>query len=99
MRLLKDALHYLFPRRSLQSRIRLLSRDPSSEKSPYLDNEDDWTVRFFMAHGVAKTREDAIRLMKRYPGKPARLIIQTERRKRRIAGRWRRAWERLKRSW
>lgn len=92
-------LKYLFPKRKLQERIRLLSRAASSKQMPYSDAPDGWEVRRLMAHGVAKTREDAIRLMKKYPFKTTRVIIQTERRKRRIAGRFRRAWERLKRSW
>lgn len=95
MRLLK----YLFPRRRLQQRLPLLSRDPSSDQSPYTDDPDPFWVRRLMAAGCAKSRQDAIRLIRRYPGVGIDQLIRSERRRRRLKSRIGWAWFRFRRMW
>lgn len=49
--------------------------------------------------GLAATRADAYRLIRKYKGKPLRDIIRLETRKRSVPKRWKYAWRRFKKIW
>lgn len=87
----------LFPRRKQAQKLPLLSLRYSSADCPYQDQPDDVTVMLMRGAGIIRTRQDAIRCLRDYPGKPLPYIIQREKRKRRFQNRIRRAWRRLKR--
>lgn len=90
---------FLFPKRRLQQCLRLLSLRYSSDDCPYDDPIDGHTEFMLRGEGLIRSRQDAIRCLRDYPGKPLAHIIQKEKRKRRFQNRLRRAWLRLQRRW
>jgi hypothetical protein len=92
-------LRYLFPPRSYRNKLPLLSKEYSSKIGPEVPANLKLGVDMLKGHAVARTDQDALRLIRRYPGKSIRAIIKAEKRKRRPKNRWVRAWQRLKRLW
>jgi hypothetical protein len=92
-------LRYLFPPRTARNKLPLLSKEFSSKIGPDVPAHLTQAVNMLKGHAVARTDQDALRLMRRYPDQSIRQIIKAEKRKRRPANRWVRAWTRLKRLW
>lgn len=92
-------IRYLFPPRSNRNKLPLLSKEYSSKIGPDVPPHLREGVNLLKGHAVARTDQDALRLIRRYNGKSIRAIIKAEKRKRRPANRWLRAWQRLKRLW
>jgi hypothetical protein len=90
---------FLFPKRKLQSKIPLLPLSWSSRDGPYPDEIDHNQEEALRAYAMIRTRQDAIRCLRRYPGLPLQQIIKKEQRQRRFKNRLKLAWRRLKDRW
>lgn len=97
--MISQLFRYLFPRVPNRNRLPLLPLDYSSTVGPTIPDDLAETVRLLKGHAVARTDQDAMRLLKRYPGATVRKIIQTEKRQRKRQNRLVVAVRRLKKLW
>ncbi|MCC6975534.1 MAG: hypothetical protein IT322_16125 [Anaerolineae bacterium] len=98
---IKRIFRYFFPKRRVRQRLPLSPLHYSSAHSPWGDPppELEADIRRLMWQGLAATRQDGYRLLKKHPGKTLREIIRLERRRRYAMPRLRRAWRRWKKVW
>ena len=98
---IKRVYRYFFPKRSVRQRLPLPPLHYSSTTSPWGEPpaELDASIRRLMWQGLAATRQDGYRLLRKHQGKSLREIIKLERRKRYALPQLRRAWRRFKRIW
>ena len=98
---MRKLIRYLFPPIRNKQRLPLLPLDYSSTHSRHGDIPDDVFDKLYMikGYGLARTDQDAYRLLRKYQGQPIQDIVKAEKRKRRRQGRLARAWQRLKRLW
>lgn len=98
--MLRRAFRYFFPKRPVRERLPLPSRRYSS---PNINRQvsvgEEWKVDLIIGNGLARTREDAKRLLLRYSGFSLTRLIKAEKRKRRRSGRLWRAWQRFLARW
>lgn len=98
--MLRRAFRYFFPKRLLRERLPLPSHRYSSPNiNRQVSASEDWKVDLIIGNGLARTREDAKRLLLRYSGFSLTRLIKAEKRKRRQAGRLSRAWRRFLARW
>lgn len=98
---IKRIFRYFFPKRRVRQRLPLPPLHYSSAHSPWGDPppELDADIRRLMWQGLAATRQDGYRLLRKHQGKTLREIIRLERRSRYVHPRLQRAWRRFKRIW
>jgi len=89
---------YLFPKRRLKDQLPLLPNRYSSRRGN-VDRRYADAIRLLKGHGAAKTDQDAMRLLKKHPGRSVLQIIAIAKRERVETPKLARAWERLKRLW
>ena len=94
----RSFLHYLFPSIPLRQRLPLLSREFSSKHGRYKLEADRTVIALLKGYGLARTDQDAQRLLKRYPEASVLHIFKAEKRRRRH-DRIKRAVRRFKRLW
>lgn len=95
--MIRAFLHYLFPYVPLRNRLPLLPRHYSSEYTRS-GAELDEAIHLIKGYGLARTDQDAQRVLQRYPNRSLIEIFRLEKRRRRhnkIA----RAIKRFKRLW
>jgi hypothetical protein len=100
MSLKKLSRFFFFPKRR-RAGLSLLPRRWSSHTNRHGDipaNREEW-VTILRGRSLARTREDAWRMIRYHEGKTLHQIIQIETRKRRIEPPWARAWRKLKEIW
>mgnify|MGYP005847452549 CR=1 FL=1 len=95
--MLRRMFRYFFPRLLPREKLPLPSRRYSSPNiNREIPEEEVWKIDLIIGNGLARTQEDAKRLLMRYPGLSLTRLIKTEKRKRRRLGRLARAWRRFK---
>lgn len=93
-------IKYLFiPKRRLVQKLPLLPLQFSSKNGPAVDPALAQEVWLLKGHSVARTDQDALRLLQKHKGKSAREIIKQVKRKRRFKPWLQTFWHRLKRIW
>ncbi len=93
------ALKYFFPKRRLQQKLPLLPLQYSSKNGPAVDPSLAQEVWLLKGHSVARTDQDALRLLAKHGGMTAQQIIKQVKRKRRFQPFMKTFWRRLKRIW
>lgn len=98
--MLSKIWHYLFPRRMPRQYLPLLPLRYTSEDCPFPEPDDlEHKILMLKGRGLVRTRQDAIRCLRRYPGRPLSFIIASESRPRKFQNRFGRAWRRFWRRW
>jgi hypothetical protein len=92
----KSIFRDIVPRRPLQDKLPKLTRRYSSPHGVELDPNRSVEAFHLMAHGAARSRQDAARLFKLHPDKDLTQILKLEKPKRRKMEALARSWERLK---
>jgi len=93
--MIRAFLHYLFPYIPLRNRMPLLPRHYSSEHARTAAELDE-AIHLIKGYGLARTDQDAQRVLQRYPGHSLITIFKIEKR-RRQRNKIKRAVKRLKR--
>lgn len=97
--MLQRLITYLFPPKKLIHNLPLAPRRYSSKLGERTPEELKEVVFFLQAWGLARTEADAMRLVRKYPGKSIKEIRKAEARERRRFDRWKMFKSRLKRLW
>lgn len=92
-------IKYFLPHRRLQQKLPLLPLQYSSKNGPDVDPDLALEVWLLKGHSVARTDQDALRLLSKYRGMSAKEIIKLTKRHRRFQGYVKTFWRRLKRIW
>jgi hypothetical protein len=99
IRFIINFLKYLLPRRRLKSKLPLLPLQYSSTSGMKVDPQKRRDIDFIKGHGLARTDQDAMRLLSKYAGQSVHQIISNTKRQRRRKQRIVMALSRLKRLW
>jgi len=98
--MLHKFMKYLFPTRSVRDKLPLLSVAYSGEhyRGDSGKINQEW-ITILIQLGIARTRADALRVIKQHKGKTLQQIVNIEKRKHRHVPRMILAWRRFKRLW
>lgn len=99
--MLRKAMGYFFPKRKPRDKLPLLPLRYSSDHSPYGKPPAKYAhmITILKMRALARTDQDAMRLIRRYPGKSLDELIKITTRRRRYLGLLKMFWKRLKRAW
>jgi hypothetical protein len=94
-------IKYLFPALSAKQKLPLLPREWTSEKSRTGEIPKRYAdaIHRLKVHGLARTDQDAMRLLKKFQGKSIDQIVRQHKRKRRRESRIKRAIKRFSKLW
>src|ERR1041385_6311169 len=92
-------LRYLFPKRRLKSKLPLLPLQWSSTHGINVDPARALDIAMLKGHGIARTDQDAMRLLEKHSDLKTHELIKKSKRPRRPKQRIARAVNRLKRIW
>jgi hypothetical protein len=94
-------IKYLFPPLRAKQKLPLLPREWTSgmSRNGEIPPRFREAIHRLKVHGLARTDQDAYRLLKKFPGQPIDQIIRQTKRKRRRESRLRRAFRRFAKLW
>jgi len=97
--MIRRLITFLFPHKKLIQNLPLAPRRYSSALGERTPDELKETVKFLKGWGLARTDADAMRLVRKYPGKTIKEIRVAEARERKRFDRWKIFKARLRRLW
>lgn len=97
--MIKRAIKYLFPGLTLRQKLPLLPLRYSSDTGAMPPDEVRVIVDLLKGYAVARTDQDAMRILDLHRGKSIQEIIKQTRRDRKRVHPLKRAWIRLKARW